>query len=326
MQIQATYGVAFSIAIPIIKAGGDDAAASADWTPAVGDVKVSKDRAAAANITTLPTFVSGMNAIIVSLSATEMEADEILVGIVDAATKAVKDQFISISTRIPESLRTRKAQGGTGTTITLDTGAAATDSLYNNAIVAIVGGTGAGQQRIITGYVGSTRVATVDTAWAVAPNNTSIFAIFPLGIIGLSEAQVRTALGLASANLDSQLSGIQSDTNDIQTRLPAALVSGRMDVSVGAMAANVVTAAAIATDAIDADAIAASAVTEIQSGLATAAALTTVSNAVDTEVAAIKAQTDQLAFASGRVLSDVRAVIGDPVVAGSSKTTNWGGT
>jgi hypothetical protein len=43
---------------------------------------------------------------------------------------------------------------------------------------------------------------------------------------------------------------IMADTNDIQSRLPAALVSGRMDASVGAMAANVLTAAAIAADAI----------------------------------------------------------------------------
>jgi hypothetical protein len=47
------------------------------------------------------------------------------------------------------------------------------------------------------------------------------------------------------------------------------------------MAAGVVTAAAIATDAIDADAIAASAVTEIQAGLATAAALATVQSDTD---------------------------------------------
>lgn len=41
---------------------------------------------------------------------------------------------------------------------------------------------------------------------------------------------------------------IIGDTNDIQARLPAALVGGRMDVSVGAMAANVLTAAATAAD------------------------------------------------------------------------------
>lgn len=86
--------------------------------------------------------------------------------------------------------------------------------------------------------------------------------------------QVEAAIASASAIVT-----LQADTDDIQTRLPAALVSGRMDSSVGAMAANVLTATAIATDAITAakiaaDAIGASelaadAVTEIQSGLST---------------------------------------------------------
>lgn len=77
---------------------------------------------------------------------------------------------------------------------------------------------------------------------------------------------------------------IQADTDDIQTRLPAALVAGRIDASVGAMAANVMTAAAAAADLT----------TELQSGLATAAALATVDDFLDTEVAAIKGVTDKL--------------------------------
>lgn len=66
------------------------------------------------------------------------------------------------------------------------------------------------------------------------------------------------AAGLADANTvkvgpsgsgTAQTAGdIIGDTNDIQTRLPAALVSGRMDCSVGAMAANTLTAAATAAD------------------------------------------------------------------------------
>lgn len=43
---------------------------------------------------------------------------------------------------------------------------------------------------------------------------------------------------------------VHSDLDDIQARLPAALVSGRIDASVGAMAAAVLTASAIAADAI----------------------------------------------------------------------------
>lgn len=83
-------------------------------------------------------------------------------------------------------------------------------------------------------------------------------------------------VAIVTDTLVADVASVQSDTNDIQTRLPAALVSGRMDASVGAMSAGVVTATAIATNAIDADALAADAVTEIQSGLATAAALATV--------------------------------------------------
>ena len=68
---------------------------------------------------------------------------------------------------------------------------------------------------------------------------------------------------LDAANLPADVAGVRADTDDIQTRVPAALVSGRMDSSVGAMAAGVVTAAAIATDSIDADALAADAITKI---------------------------------------------------------------
>jgi hypothetical protein len=77
---------------------------------------------------------------------------------------------------------------------------------------------------------------------------------------------------------------VETDTADIQSRLPAALVSGRIDASVGAMAANTLTASALATDAV----------TEIQSGLALATDLATLAGYVDTEVAAIKAKTDNL--------------------------------
>jgi len=49
--------------------------------------------------------------------------------------------------------------------------------------------------------------------------------------------------------LQGELDGIQADTEDIQTRLPAALVSGRIDASVGAIAANAITAASMAADA-----------------------------------------------------------------------------
>lgn len=60
----------------------------------------------------------------------------------------------------------------------------------------------------------------------------------PTTTVGLSGTTVKTA------------TDVEADTQDIQTRLPAALVSGRIDASVGAMATGVVTASSIASDAI----------------------------------------------------------------------------
>lgn len=53
------------------------------------------------------------------------------------------------------------------------------------------------------------------------------------------------------ASISADIAGVQSDADNMQTRIPAALVGGRMDVSVGAMAANTVTAAAIAAAALN---------------------------------------------------------------------------
>jgi hypothetical protein len=130
------------------------------------------------------------------------------------------------------------------------------------------------------------------------------------------DAHIRTALGLGSANLDTQLSGIQSDTDNIQTRIPAALVSGRMDSSVGAMAAGTITAAAIATDAIDADALASDAVTEINSG---GSAITGTSDSGSTttmvDAARTEADTDYwkgsiIRFTSGNISGQSRLITG----------------
>lgn len=48
------------------------------------------------------------------------------------------------------------------------------------------------------------------------------------GFNDLDAAGVRSAVGMSAANLDAQLSGIQADTDDIQARLPASLVGGRI--------------------------------------------------------------------------------------------------
>ena len=101
---------------------------------------------------------------------------------------------------------------------------------------------------------------------------------------------------------------VDTEIADVQARLPAALVSGRMDCSVGAVAANALTASALASDAV----------AEIQLGLSTLDAagvraavglasanldtqLSAIDDYLDTEVAAVKAKTDLIPAAPAAV-------------------------
>jgi hypothetical protein len=83
-------------------------------------------------------------------------------------------------------------------------------------------------------------------------------------------ASVATEARLAeldAGNMPTDLANIETDTQDIQSRLPAALVGGNISADVAAIQNNAITAAAIATDAIDADALATDAVDEIVDGV-----------------------------------------------------------
>lgn len=74
-------------------------------------------------------------------------------------------------------IRLNTAQAGAAGSITLDAAASAVDDFYNNVSIVVVGGTGAGQSRSITDYVGATKVATIDSNWATNPDNTSVFLL-----------------------------------------------------------------------------------------------------------------------------------------------------
>ena len=69
------------------------------------------------------------------------------------------------------------AQAGASTSITLDAGSSATNNYYNGLYIEIISGTGLGQTRQITAYNGTTKVATVNSAWTTNPNNTSGYSI-----------------------------------------------------------------------------------------------------------------------------------------------------
>lgn len=161
------------------------------------------------------------------------------------------------------ALRDGTLQSATSTTATLDTGASASDNYYRHTIIEIISGTGAGQSRFVTGYVGSTKVATVATAWVTNPDSSSKFKIKSFG------------------NLAYQVL-----TNPTQLLLTNA--SGHTTPADGSL-----TAAKFAVDSITSSALATSAVTEIVTAI--------FGNSIDgktfTEISEII-----LAYATGRIV------------------------
>lgn len=87
---------------------------------------------------------------------------------------------------IPNGRGTAAAAGVS--TITLQTALGANNNAYC-CTIAIVSGTGVGQQRVIVGYVNGTKVATVDRAWDTALDTTSKYEIYAIQTPAMSSGQ-----------------------------------------------------------------------------------------------------------------------------------------
>lgn len=69
------------------------------------------------------------------------------------------------------------AAGSDATHIQLAATANPTDDHYNTFVITIAAGTGAGQSRTISDYVGATQIAEVSVAWVTAPGDDSVYNI-----------------------------------------------------------------------------------------------------------------------------------------------------
>jgi hypothetical protein len=88
------------------------------------------------------------------------------------------ENYTASACAFPElSILSATAQFGSSNTITLNVGADSLSSFYNEMQIEILSGTGSGQTKTISAYDGSTKIATVDSAWSVTPNSTSVFKI-----------------------------------------------------------------------------------------------------------------------------------------------------
>jgi hypothetical protein len=69
------------------------------------------------------------------------------------------------------------ATAGAANTITLVAGGSAVNDAYRGMLIRLTGGTGSGQQRVITAYNGTSKVATVTPAWGVTPTGTTTYSV-----------------------------------------------------------------------------------------------------------------------------------------------------
>lgn len=220
--------------------------------------------------------------------------------------------------------------------IVLRSAAAFVDDALIGCTVVITNGTQVGSRSIITDYVGATDTATLGNGWTGAtPTGTPTYKIFASaagsGVAQTGDAYARLGAP-AGASVSADIAAMKVDTaailvdtgTTLDARIPAALVSGRMDSSVGAMAANVLTATAINADAITAAKIADGAIDAatfaagaINAAAIAADAITDAKVAADVTIASVTGAVGSVTGAVGSVTGAVGSVAAGGITAAS---------
>jgi hypothetical protein len=207
------------------------------------DTEVSKDGGTFTDCTNEFTEIGTSGPGYIDLTSTEMNADSVVIKSTCTNTGAVPyiyylypeeagDIRANLTPLDTLVMHSGTAQAGGASTITLASGATATDDLYKGEMVKIYSGTGAGQVRVIIGYVGTTKVATVGRAWLVSPDATSIYAVMAiqsppldanLGVklwTGTSAGMVNVASGKVPATIASTdvTGNVAADLQTIKTQ------------------------------------------------------------------------------------------------------------
>ena len=179
MFLLAKYGVQTSFRFAVIKSASSDLAASGDWTPATGDTKISKDGGNFANTSNNPSAVGGTGSVgwTLTLTATELQAAEVNVQIVDSATKAIEDQYLVIYT-----------YGNASAKILPDLGS----SVLNANVVQILG---TAVTETVTGYIAAGFKKLFDVA-------TPVLTAASVNQTGDSYAKVDTEIAAIKAKTD----------------------------------------------------------------------------------------------------------------------------
>jgi len=332
--------VAYRVTFPILDADGDLV------TGATGlDSEVSKDAGTFADCTNEATEIATSSGVYyLDLTATEMNADTVAV-IVKTSSSGAKTTVLVMypleTSDMPVDVLSWNSVVATGMpmpTYTQPSGflaatfpsgtIASTTNITAGTIATVTNAVTVGTNNDKTGYslvtAPPTAATIADAVWDetigdhLAAGSTGA-ALNAAGSAGdpwtttLPGSYTGSQAGKILADILTDTgTTLQAEVDDIQSRLPAALVSGRMDASVGAMAANTLTASALATDA------ASEVATAVRSELTTE--LGRIDAAVSTRVAtsALPTHFSSLEIASnGHVSAAVQSIANNSITASS---------
>lgn len=303
----------YTVVVPFMDADGDPTDPTATL-----DTEISVDAGsfndAAEELTVIG---SGAGWGMVTLSGAEMN-NSLIVGQVRNGGTAKAAQF-AVQPRTLPVILSGTAQAGAAGTITFPSGAAAIDDVYNGCIVKTTGGTGGGgtggannQARVIKNYVGSTRVATIEPNWEVAPDTTTTLEVLATDLAAVTSPALASAIldeALSGHNtagtvgkalidilaaVDTEIAAILADTNELQTDWAN---GGRLDLLIDAIMAKTDNLPSDPADASDIAAQFASLPTAAQN----AAALLDFSNGIETGITPRQAMRLMLAAMVGKL-------------------------
>jgi hypothetical protein len=233
------WGGHFRVVFPIYDADGDLV------TGATGlDSERSIDCGTFADCTNEATEIataSGMYYL--DLTGAEMTCS-VLAVIIKTTSGGAKTTPITLYPKRTPILESGTAQAGAAGTITLASGASTQDDYYNGLYVLITNDSPAGaryQVREIVDYVGSTRVATIESAWGTNPSSASTYDIIipeTTGVAawaGVKLAQPTTAgLPNVTTTANSDKTGYTASTVSDKTGYTVSTVSDKTGYSLSA--------------------------------------------------------------------------------------------
>ncbi len=135
----------------------------------------------------------------------------------------------------PAVIAAGTAQAGAVGSITLAAGDSAANGFYNGCSVKILSGTGAGQVRRVQSYNSTTKVATTEVNWIVAPDATSVYRIISDdagNVLSLNAAALAQIAGNPVASVTGNVGGnVVGSVGSVTNPVTAGTVSDKTGYS-----------------------------------------------------------------------------------------------